>query len=391
MRPCPTCQCFVPVAAHHCPRCSAALEPTSLREDGGGESRDLVLIGALTGTATNGTASNGDTVNGRSSLTGSDHKVRVDAATRSVLARVTLPPIDGPAGRPRQPSLPKLPQPYAPDPLVLAVFLGIPLVSPEAPDAPDAPDVHDQTDVAFAPDVDDSLEVAPDTFSALLGIPKEDLRPPPPPRPPAPALVAVPVATTSVRIEPFVAPGRRRRRLFTRHDPFARTRTRRERILTRICLLLVIAVAGTVIVLRLPVGIRPVLSAIVMRDGVSTSVTRVDPLLRQVRIDLDDTLAVAEEVYPSRNTYAAATPDVLNDSLPQLSFVSGKRVSRRMGEISVAGSAESIVLAEVSKPGECAFARVVGSEQPETAVLAKGKECRASAAPKDGWIPLVTG
>ena len=153
-----------------------------------------------------------------------------------------------------------------------------------------------------------------------------------------------------------------------------------------------IAVAGTVIVLRLPVGIRPVLSAIVIRDGVSTSVTSVgDPLLRQVRIDLDDTLTVAEEVYPSRNTYAAATPDVLSDSLPQLNFVSGKRVSRRMGEISVAGSAESIVLAEVTKPGQCAFARVVGSERPETAVLAEGNPCRASASPKDGWIPLVTG
>lgn len=409
MRPCPTCQCFVPVAAHHCPRCDAALEPIDLHEDGGTESRDLVLIGALTGTANgtaNGTAGNGGTANGGTPLTGAAHDVRaVDAATRSILARVTLPPIDGPAGRLRQPSLPKLPQPYAPDPLVLAVFLGIPLVDPGPHDTHDT---HARVDVAPTPDVEADVEpeieepheLAPDTFSALLGIPREDLLPnaptiaptptASPTRPPAPALVAVPVATSSVHIEPLVVPGRRR--LFTRNDPFARSRTRRERVLTRICLLLVIAVAVTVIVLRLPLGIRPELSTIVVRDGVSTSVTRFDdPLLLQARIDLNDTLAVAEEVYPSRNTYASATPDVLGDSLPQLKFVAGTRVSRRTGEISVAGSAEKIVLAEVSSPGRCAFARLVGSERAETAELPNDNPCRASAAPKTGWTPLETG
>ena len=154
-----------------------------------------------------------------------------------------------------------------------------------------------------------------------------------------------------------------------------------------------IAVAATVIVLRLPLGIRPELSTIIVRDdGVSTSVTRFDdPLLLQARIDLNDTLAVAEEVYPSRNTYASATPDVLGDSLPQLNFVSGTRVSRRMGEISVSGSAEKIVLAEVSSPGRCAFARLVGSERAETAELPNGNPCRASSAPKTGWSPLETG
>jgi len=398
VRPCPTCQCFVPVAAHQCPRCSAALEPIEVHEEAVTESRDLVLIGALSGTS-NGMESNGDAANGRSPLAGSARDARSDIVTRSGLARVMLPPIDGPAGRPRRPTLPKLPQPFAPDPLVLAVFLGIPIVEsdePEVVDRAEAEIVDAPAEVETPDDTaDETPDLTPETFSALLGIPREDLLPAKPPVAPAPtrapepppALVAVPVVTTGVRTEALVKPGRRR--LFTRHDPFARTTTRRERILTRICLLLVLVVAGTVIVLRLPVASRPELSSIIVGDGLTSPVTRIDDEVRiQARQHLRDTLTVAEEVYPTRNTYADATPDVLNDSLPDLSFVSGTRVSRRLGEISVAGSAELIVLAEAGDNGECVFARIDGSEQPETATLPNGNPCRASAPPDDGWTAL---
>ena len=112
VRACPTCTCFVPAAASRCPRCDVALEPVERRNRASEPApepapvvRELLLVGAGMRT----TGGSGDPI------------------TQSVVGRVSLPPLEGPTGRPRRPSLPKLPQPFAPDPLVLALFLGVPV------------------------------------------------------------------------------------------------------------------------------------------------------------------------------------------------------------------------------------------------------------------------
>ena len=380
MRPCPTCQCFVPAAADHCPRCAADLEPVEPRAvpeeraaegEGEGSHRELILVGAA---------------NIASPLVGSGDG---DVVTRSVLARVALPPIDGPAGRPRRPTLPKLPQPFAPDPLDVAACLGIPILESVAPI-----------------EVDDEPTLAPDTFSALLGVPHEEVPPSKPevapaPKPAAPIatpLAAAPVAT-ALRTEPLTVAVRASR--FWRRDPFVRPATRKERILTRLCLLLVLALALSVVVMRLPLGPRPELDATALGSAVSTPVgtpvstppttSRAVGARLQARADLRATLLAAATAYPTHRTYALATPAVLHHSIPELSFVTGRHASRRQGVVSVAGSAHRVVLAEYAGPGECAFARIVDRGGPESTVGPSGARCNAAAAPARGWSPMSAG
>lgn len=364
MRPCQTCQCFVPLVVERCPRCGAALEAIEEPRD---QERDLVLVGS-----------------GHHSENGSD------AVARSVLARAVLPPMDRPAARPPRPELPKVPKPYAPDPLVQAVFLGIP--------------TNGSTAVDEAVE-EEEPELAPDTFAALLGTPHEDLlpaqqavvsppRPPPPPAPPIVRPPAQPVATSNLHTEPLAIPKSYRR--FTRRDPFKLRRTRRERLLTRVCLLLAVALGAAVLVLRLPLGPRPELGASVVDKGASSSVsipaTQVDDgVLVQTQADLRNTLVAIQQIYPLFKSYAVATPEVLKRSLPQFSFLPDVSVSRLIGEISVAGSADRVVLAEYAGPGQCAFVLIVARQPAETAMGPNGGACRATAAPEIGWNPISTG
>lgn len=365
MRPCQTCQCFVPFAVDHCPRCGAALEPIEAADD---SERRLALVG-------------------------SGSQSQSDAVARSVLAQAVLPAIDRPAGRPPRPSLPELPKPVAPEPLVAAVAVVEPVAEAVEPVAEVAePVVEEEAPEEEAPDL------VADSFSALLAAPAEDLlpskpAPPPPSRPPVHSLVTVPVAASSPRTEPLPVPKSQRR--FARRDPFTRGRTRREKTLTRLCLLLVIALGAAVLVLRLPLGPRPKLGATAKGDGVSSSVsipvpTLDDSMQLQTRSDLRGTLVATEQLYPVFKSYAVATPAVLKRSLPQLNFVPSVSVSRLIGEISVAASAYGVVLAEYAGPGQCAFARIVGRQPAQTTMGPNGGPCRASAAPPNGWNPLST-
>jgi hypothetical protein len=392
VRPCPTCQCFVPVAASYCPRCDAALEPIEVpeaddaaRDDG---DRDLVLVGA-----------------GRlaAALTGS--QTLGDPITRSVVARVALPPLEGPAGLPRRPTLPKLPQPFAPDPLVLAVFLGIPLrtqlpvASPAPPPPAPAPPAPSPPAPAAPVEAEATPVLSADAFAVLLGTPTTKPVAHRPARDLLPvvhdaALVAVPVTATrgaGAPLQPHLRPRR-----FARGDPFASRTTRRERILTRTCMFLVMTLALAVVALRLPIGARPQLDASSASVGVSVvsvpdtpTTTPFAEIIRvQTRVDLRVVVATTARVYPVWSSYAPATPVVLSRALPQFGFVTGTHVSRRVGEMSVAASAHEIVLAEYAGPGECAYARVVDRHTAETAPGPTGTPCRASAAPAHGWTPL---
>jgi hypothetical protein len=380
VRPCETCQCFVPFAVEQCPRCGAALERIEVHEEV--VERHLMLVGAGAG---NGSG------NGNGSADG-------------VYSRVSLPPIDGPAGRPKQPTLPKLPQPFSPDPVALGVFLGVPPVG--ANGAEPAPSL------TLVPEAKAGPALAADTFSALLGSPAEDpmpARPVPPVRvappnvpgparpvePSTPTVVATPVAKLNPFTEPVALPVRRSR--FSRRDPFTKRRTRRERLLARLCTVLAIALPLVVVVLRLPLGVRPELGATVVREnvGVATPVTTApatdpldDGLALRTRADVRDTLAATESIFPTFKTYAVATPVVMRRALPNLDFVSGKHSSSRVGEVSLAGSADSIVLAEFAGPYECLFARVVNHQPPEAVAGPTGGPCIATAAPGDGWNPL---
>jgi len=91
------------------------------------------------------------------------------------------------------------------------------------------------------------------------------------------------------------------------------------------------------------------------------------------------------------HSYASATPAVLRRSLPELAFVTGTHPSRRLGEVSVAGSKHRVVLAEYAGPGECAFARIVDRGEVESTVGPSGARCNAAAAPKNGWSPMTAG
>ena len=195
--------------------------------------------------------------------------------------------------------------------------------------------------------------------------------------------------------EPLTPPTRRSR--FWRRDPFVRRATRRERILTRICLLLVLALALSVVVLRLPLGPRPELDASALGasraagPAVSTpaSTPVAESMRLQTRADLRGTLLAAATAYPVYGTYAVATPTMLRHSLPELSFVTGTHPSRRVGEVSVASTAHRLVLAEYAGPGECAFARIVDRGEAESTVGSSGAQCKAAAAPVNGWSPMT--
>src|SRR5260221_1512846 len=114
VRPCPNCECFVSVAAKRCPRCQATLEPVVVEPPP--PERELALVGASHDEATTSATT-------------------TDPIVRSVMARVALAPMDGPETA--HPTLPKLPQPFATDPLEVAPFLGVPVGAPEPSPVPD--------------------------------------------------------------------------------------------------------------------------------------------------------------------------------------------------------------------------------------------------------------
>jgi hypothetical protein len=400
VRPCPTCECFVPEAARRCPRCEAVLEPIERREDAGTErdengSREPVLVGA------GGLAA---------PLTGSGH-----AATRNGAARIARPPLAPAAGVTPPPAAAKsLPAPCRADPLMLAVVLGLsdtsvepnahaaPVV--EAPAVDDTPDAAAETNAPAEPPATVEAEPAAmpstDRFAAMLGtalpvattdelLPAEKAAAPPTS---APALVAVPLAVATPGESAALAPRRRGRR--SRSDPFARTTTRRERILTRICMALAITLALGVVVLRLPLGARPDLGAsgIPTKGAPSTSVTtesEFDQAIReQTQADLQVVIATALRLFPVWKSFVPESPLTLNRAAPQFGFVDRAEPSRRVGEMSVSGSARSIVLAEFAGPGHCAFARVIYRHAPEIITPLRAT-CSALAAPKHGWVALT--
>jgi hypothetical protein len=283
--------------------------------------------------------------------------------------------------------------PVTADPLVQAVFLGIP--SAEA--APEPAIVEPEPEPEPEPEVDEpEPEVEePVSFAALLGtVPDDHLLPAKPvaaPQPPAQSLVVVPVATQSIAPlnGPVAIPVRRR--FIHRNDPFTRRRTRRELLLGRACVALAIMFAIAVVVLRLPIGARPELGASGLRSGVLFPVTAPvnDGVNAKTRADLRDTLVASGQVFPVWNTYAAASPVVLHRALPKLTFVPGTHDSVRDGQISVSGSRHRVVLAAFAGKGACAFARVIDQGAAQATVGMSGAACRASAAPAGGWYPLV--
>jgi hypothetical protein len=391
VRPCPTCDCFVPVAARRCPRCAAALEPVC--EEVGTErdlARDPVLVGVGSRAAahTNGSG---------------------QEAFAGLTARLSLPPLDSPALRPRRPQLPKLPQPFATDPLVLAVFLGIPPVTPE-------PQPKHTNGHATEP-----LTGSGNTFGALLGTSVDapetvraidDLLPEsrtgsatptptaPPSRQPLPAPVlttpvatpvAVPLAVSDIAVAAAAAGVPPRRARFSKRDPFARNTTRRERVLARLCWTLAIALALAVIMLRLPLGSRPALSpnaAIAPASSSVTSTPFTNAVREQTHADLLAVITTAQRLDLASRSYVPATPAVLNHYLAQFGFVASTQASTRMGELSVARSKHELVVAEYAGPGQCAFARVV-DQQPATSVGPVTSSCSAASTPKLGWAPLI--
>ncbi len=385
MRPCPTCDCFVPVAARRCPRCTGALEP--VREEVSPE-RELARDPVLVGVGRRSSQANGS----------------ADAVAQRVVARLTLPPLDSPALRPRRPQLPKLPQPFAPDPLVLAVFLGIPPIKTNA-----------------EPEATNGLQVEPltgsrNTFGALLGTAVDapetaraidDLLPGSGPAAPvltptpaptvvatpltAPAPVAVPLAASDIAVAATAAgvPGRRARR--STRDPFARSTTRRERVLARGCWTLAIALAVAVVMLRLPLGARPELGASSPTAPSTSSVTSSpfeDAIREQTHADLQAVVTTAQRLNVVLRSYVPATPARLNGYLRQFGFVTRTETSQRVGEMSVATSDHVLVLAEYAGPGQCAFARVVDQHTATVAGPTAAATCSAATTPQLGWTPL---
>jgi hypothetical protein len=366
VRPCPTCDCFVPVAARRCPRCAATLAPVC--EEAGAQ--HPVLVAAGNAARENGSA---------------------DPPAGSVVARLALPPIDSPALRPRRPQLPKLPQPYAPDPLVLAVFLGIPPVAPGAEATPT--NGHDI----------EPLAGSRNTFGALLGTTVtnpapapapagDDLLPFSPPATPSspPAPVAVPLAAADIAVPGVSATPRRVRTRRSRRDPFARSTTRRERTLTRLCMTLAITLALAVVMLRLPLGARPELGA---SDATGTSAPPVasspftDAIREQTHADLQAVISVAQRLDLVFRSYVPDTPVLLNRYLPQFGFVARTESSTRVGEMSVATSTHVFVAAEYAGPGQCVFARVI-DRHTATSVGPTNALCSAASTPKFGWTTL---
>jgi len=349
VRPCPTCECFVPAAATRCPRCEVALEPIPVADPVEPAEpvveRELVLVGA-------GVLA--------SPLTGSGHA----EAPR----RVIQP-------KPR-PTLAKRPPSPGTDPLVLAVVLGIPMEPSVA-----APELAPVPDPAPEP------APAPERFSALLGT--DDLLPTTPVAAAvaveveSPTLVAIPI-TPAAQPETIVRPVRR-----VRGDPFARRTTQRERMLTRVCMTLAISLAIAILVLRLPLGARPELSA--SNAGVGTTAPTTTPFSDAIRLqtqaDLTVVAAQAATMYPVFNTFRVVTPVILARKLPQFAFVSGKNQSHSVGTMSVATSTNEIVVAEYAGPGHCTFARVVRSESAQTVGPIVGP-CHASSSPTQGWTRL---
>jgi hypothetical protein len=202
--------------------------------------------------------------------------------------------------------------------------------------------------------------------------------------------VAVPLAVSDIVVPGVPASTRRVRTGRSRHDPFARTTTRRERVLTRLCTTLAITLALAVIVLRLPVGARPELGA---TDAIGKGATTLnsspfaDAIRAQTRADLSSVVTIAKRLDLVFKSYVPDTSVLLNHYLPQYGFVARTEPSTRAGEMSAATSAHVLVLAEYAGPGQCVFARVV-DRQAATTVGPIDAPCRAAAAPKLGWTAL---
>jgi hypothetical protein len=149
-----------------------------------------------------------------------------------------------------------------------------------------------------------------------------------------------------------------------------------------------------VVMLRLPLGSRPDLGArgtATIGSAVSTSVTTSsvfdDAIREQTRADLRVAVAAALRLYPVWKSFAPETPPALNGAVPQFGFVTRSQPSQRVGEMSVAGSARSIVLAEFAGPDHCAFARVIYRHAPQLITPIRSA-CSASSAPEHGWVAL---
>lgn len=441
MRPCPNCECFVGDAVRRCPRCAAELEPVEPPEVAPEhDARELVSVGASTTT---------------------------DPIVRSVMARVALAPIDGPAPTRRAHGMPKLPQPFASDPLVLAVFLGIPRSDLESPPPPapapapaptrdtkpasdepaadlspatiaaimeaaaeitaggvsahwtphaDVPDAALEKVIAGADAVLEQVAHAPEPAAAveteafapivepatddLLPAPEPESRPEPPTaasETTATEITATPIAAPVVLTADDVAPPPRRRG-FKRRDAFTHRATKRERLLTKLCLWLALALGLAVFAMRLPIGVRPQLGASTAQTDGSIGTPEspattpfADAVRIQTRADLQVVVTEAERLDAAWKSYAIAKPAVLAQTLPQFDFVPGSAESTRVGQMSVAGTAGAIAIAEYAGPTGCAYARVTSTRGEQFVVGETGTACRAADLPTRGWGPLDEG
>jgi hypothetical protein len=408
----------VSVTAKRCPRCEAALEPVAAVAPAPAHAPELALVGASASVSSATTT---------------------DPIVRSVVAQVALP---------------KLPQPFATDPAELAVFLGVPVRAPEPSARPEAraadepaaqlspatlaaiadaaaeiaaaaePTVHD-TDAALdrviaraneiaehaiqpAPAAEPDPEPAPEPETpADREAPADRDEPPAPPRVlpvPAPAaapvteIVATPLAAPVVIARPETAPKPRRRKWFSRRDAFTRRFSRRERVMARTCVWLVVVLAFSVLALRLPVGARPELGATTVDTGgqigsAETPVTSpfADAIRIQTKADLRVVVATAGQLHAFWKTYAPATPAVLGHELPQFAFVRGAQASVRVGQMSVAATKTRIVFAEYAGPKGCAYGRVVANQDAQVVIGSTAAACRATTPPAKGWSALGAG
>jgi hypothetical protein len=159
-----------------------------------------------------------------------------------------------------------------------------------------------------------------------------------------------------------------------------------------------------VLAVRLPVGARPELGATTTGIGdpsgepgrVGTAETPAtnpfrDVIPLQTKADLRVVVGMAGDLHAFWKSYAAASPVVLAHELPQFAFVAGALPSVRVGQISVAATKTTVVLAEYAGPKSCSYARLVGQRNAQVAIAATSASCRATTPPERGWSALGAG
>ena len=225
-----------------------------------------------------------------------------------------------------------------------------------------------------------------------------DPEPPVPRSPAGSTIIASPLAAPVVLTVPERAPKTPRRKLFSRRDAFTRRFTRRERVLAKTCGWLVVALALSVLALRLPVGPRPELGANTTDNGPSigtpeTPVTSpfADAVRIQTKADLRVVVATAGDLHSFWKSYVPASPLILGHELPQFAFVSGGHASVRVGQLSVESTKAQIVLAEYAGPKGCAYARLIAGHDAQVVIGASAAPCRATTPPATGWSLLGEG